>query len=131
MASNSNSIYNTSYDHYRKFHSWQCIKLTIPSSCLNSTIGESINILCLKIVNGGFDIIHLNGPLKDHNEIDSHLEIWNGLQSVRWPFIHATKNIKTIIFQSMVSIWYLVLWSTRWDRLVWQVQTMTNQTVSQ
>ena len=44
----SNIFYSKSL--YIKFHSWQCIKLTIPSSRVNFAIGESINIICLKII---------------------------------------------------------------------------------
>ena len=33
---------------YIKFHSWQCIKLIMPSLFVNVANGESINIFCLK-----------------------------------------------------------------------------------
>ena len=35
-----------------KFHSWQCIRLTIPSSRVNVAIGEFKHIICLKMIFG-------------------------------------------------------------------------------
>ena len=59
-----------------------------------------------------------------------YLEIRNGLQSVCSPFIHVTKSVKRTIFQSIVSLFdFCILRPTRWDRLLWQVQIMTNQII--
>ena len=63
--------------------------------------------------------------------LNPYLEIRNGLQSVRCPFIHVTNSAKRIIFQSIISVFDMwILRPTRWDRLWCQVQIMTNQILS-
>ena len=121
---------------YGKFHSWQCIKLTIPSCRVNFAIEESINIFCLEIILVDFFQIkkifvykiNLLFTWKFLSFSNSYLEIWNGLQSVCSPFVHATKSVKRTTFQSIISLFdFCILRPTRWDRLLWQVQIMTNQ----
>ena len=122
-----------------KFHSWQCIRLTIPSSRVNVAIGEFKHIICLKMIFGEDVFLQLPKVWVPNlctsiqnawkfSRLNPYLEIWNGLQSVFCPFIHATNNEKIIIFQSITSVYDTwLLRPSRWNRLWWQVQIMTNQ----
>ena len=76
-----------------------------------------------------FKKIFVNEILNKFWRLNPYLEILNGLQFVSCPSIHVTKSAKRIIFQAIVSVFDIcILRPTRWERLWWQVQIMTNQT---
>ena len=114
-----NTIFSGQFCHCR-IHKHQLPKNDLWRKCIFQLKNYCTRNLCTKYlkVQNTWKLERLN----------RYLEIRNGLQSVCSPLIHVTRSVQKIIFQSIISLFYIwILRPTRWDRLWWQVQILTNQ----